>query len=127
MRFTNTLAEASGSDVFITSGSLHYFEEPVHTILASLEDLPKHVFINRTPCSSGPDLIAVQDNRSYLVPCKLHSRTALVAGMHALGYELQSECPLYQLKLLFPPPPPLNARPLSGFYFRHYLHASPNS
>jgi putative methyltransferase (TIGR04325 family) len=118
IRFTNTLAEASGSDVFITSGSLHYFEEPVHTILASLEDLPKHVFINRTPCSSGPDLITVQDNRSYLVPCKLHSRTALVAGMHALGYELQSEWPVYELRLLVPTHPELSARAYSGFYFR---------
>ena len=118
LRFTNTLAEASGSDVFIASGSLHYFEEPVHTILASLEDLPKHVFINRTPCSSGPDLITVQDNRSYLVPCKLHSRTALIAGMQALGYELKSEWPVYERRLLVPTHPDLSARTYSGFYFR---------
>src|SRR5260370_38391640 len=109
MRFTNTLAEASGSDVFITSGSLHYFEEPVHTILASLEDLPKHVFINRTPCSSGPDLITVQDNRSYLVPCKLHSRTALAARMHALGYDLRSEWPLVLPRRRAPLRPGVNA------------------
>jgi putative methyltransferase (TIGR04325 family) len=118
IRFTNTLAEASGADVFIASGSLHYFEEPLHTILGSLEDLPKHAFINRTPCSSGPDLITVQDNRSYLVPCKLHSRTAVIAGMQALGYELQSEWPVYERRLLVPTHPDLCARTYSGFYFR---------
>jgi putative methyltransferase (TIGR04325 family) len=118
IRFTNILAEASGSDVFIASGSLHYFEEPLHTILASLEDLPKHVFINRTPCSSGPDLITVQDNRSYLVPCKLHSRTTLIAGMQALGYKLQSEWPVYERRLLMPTHPDFSARTYSGFYFR---------
>ncbi len=118
IRFTTTLAEASGSDVFIASGSPHYFEEPLHTILGSLEDLPKHVFINRTPCSSGPDLITVQDNRSYLVPCKLHSRTTLIAGIQALGYELQSEWPVYERRLLVPTHPDLSARTYSGFYFR---------
>jgi putative methyltransferase (TIGR04325 family) len=118
IRFTNTLAQASGSDVFIASGSLHYFEEPLHKILGSLADLPKHVFINRTPCSSGPELITVQDNRSYLVPCKLHSRTTLIAGMQALGYELQSEWPVYERRLLVPTHPDLSARTYSGFYFR---------
>ncbi|HXN51141.1 MAG TPA: methyltransferase, TIGR04325 family [Candidatus Acidoferrum sp.] len=118
IRFANALAEASGSDVFIASGSLHYFEEPLHEILACLEDLPKHVFVNRTPCSSGPDLITVQDNRSYLVPCKLHSRTTLIAGMQALGYELQSEWPVYERRLPVPTHPDLSARTYSGFYFR---------
>jgi putative methyltransferase (TIGR04325 family) len=118
IRFTTNLAEASGSDVFIASGSLHYFEEPLHKILGSLEDFPKHVFINRTPCSSGPDLITVQDNRSYLVPCKLHSRMALIAGMQALGYELQSAWPVYERRLLVPTYPEVSARTYSGFYFR---------
>jgi putative methyltransferase (TIGR04325 family) len=118
IRFTTNLAEASGADVFIASGSLHYFEEPLPTILGSLENLPMHVFINRTPCSSGPDLITVQDNRSYLVPCKLHSRSTLIAEMQALGYELQSEWPVYERRLLVPTHPDLSARAYSGFYFR---------
>jgi putative methyltransferase (TIGR04325 family) len=118
IRFANTLSEASGSDVFIASGSLHYFEEPVHEILASLEDLPKHVFINRTPCSAGPDLITVQDNRSYLVPCKLHSRSTLLTGLQALGYELQSEWAVHERRLAVPTHPDLCERAYSGFYFR---------
>lgn len=118
IRFADTLAEASGSDVFIASGSLHYFEEPLHDILASLKDLPKHVFVNRTPCSTGSDLITVQDNRSYLVPCKLHSRTTLISGMQALGYKLQSEWPVYERRLSVPTHPDLCAPNYSGFYFR---------
>jgi putative methyltransferase (TIGR04325 family) len=118
IRFTDNLAEASGSDVFIASGSLHYFEEPLHEILAPLQYLPKHVFINRVPCSTGPDLITVQDNGSYLVPCKLHSRTILIAGMQALGYVLKSEWPVYERKLLVPTHPDLSARTYLGFYFR---------
>jgi putative methyltransferase (TIGR04325 family) len=118
IRFAETLGEASGSDVFIASGSLHYFEEPLHDILASLKDLPKHVFVNRTPCSTGSDLITVQDNRSYLVPCKLHNRTTLISGMQALGYKLQSEWPVYERRLSVPTHPDLCAPNYSGFYFR---------
>ena len=62
--------------------------------------------------------ITVQDNRSYLVPCKLHSRANLIAGMHALGYELHSEWPVHELRLLLPTHPDLSARTYSGFYFR---------
>jgi putative methyltransferase (TIGR04325 family) len=118
IRFADTLADASGCDVFIVSGSLHYFEQPLSEILRSLRDLPKHVFVNRTPYSLGPDLITVQDNRSYLVPCKLHSRTALIWGMQALGYELRSEWPVHELRLLVPTHPDLCSKTYSGFYFR---------
>jgi putative methyltransferase (TIGR04325 family) len=118
IRFTDTLAEASGSDVFIASGSLHYFEEPLPEILHALEHLPKHVFVNRTPCSLGPDLITIQDNRSYLVPCKLHSHAALIAGMQALGYDLQAEWPVHERRMPVPTHPDLCTRTYSGFYFQ---------
>jgi putative methyltransferase (TIGR04325 family) len=118
LRFCDTLDEANGCDVFIISGSLHYFERPLDQILATLKDLPKHVFVNRSPFSLGPDFITVQDSRSYLVPCKFHSRTALINGMHALGYELQSEWPVYERRLPVPTHPDLSPRTYSGFYFR---------
>jgi putative methyltransferase (TIGR04325 family) len=118
IRFADTLAEASGSDVFIASGSLHYFEQPLHEILRKLERLPNHVFVNRTPYSAGADLITVQDNRSFLVPCKLHSRAKLVAGMQALGYVLVSEWPVHELRLVVPTHPDLCSRTYAGFYFR---------
>jgi len=118
IRFATTRAEASGCDVFIASGSLHYFEEPLHEILRSLERLPEHIFANRMPCSSGSDVITVQDNRSYLVPCKLHSRTTLITGMQTLGYGLQSEWPVHERRLPVPTHPDLSSRTYSGFYFR---------
>jgi putative methyltransferase (TIGR04325 family) len=118
IHFATTIAEASGCDVFVASGSLHYFEEPLHEILGRLENLPKHVFANRMPCSIGADLITVQDNRTYLVPCKLHSRATLITGMQSLGYELQSEWPVHERRLHVPTYPDLSARTYSGFYFR---------
>jgi len=118
VRITDTLADASGCDVFIASGSLHYFEPSLPELLRSLPKLPNHVFANRTPCSLGADLITVQDNRSYLAPCKLHSRATLIAGMEALDYELVAEWPVHERRMQVPTHPDFCARTYSGFYFR---------
>ena len=118
IRFADNPAEASGADVFIASGSLHYFEQPLDEILRTLELLPPHVFVNRTPFSTGSSLITVQDNRSYLVPCTLHSRPELISGMARLGYELVSEWPVHERKLCVPLYPDLTAHTYEGFYFR---------
>lgn len=116
--FANSFADASGADVLIASGSLHYFDEPLPHLLRSLHQLPDHVFVNRTPCSAGADLITVQDSRSYLVPCKLHSRATLISGMQALGYHLDSAWPVYERRISVPTHPDLCPRTYSGFYFR---------
>jgi putative methyltransferase (TIGR04325 family) len=75
LRFTDTLAAASGSDLFLASGCLHYFEKPLEEILASLEELARRVLINRTPCArragaDDEDVITIQDNYSLL--CSEH-------------------------------------------------------
>jgi putative methyltransferase (TIGR04325 family) len=121
IRFADSVAEASGSDVFIASGSLHYFDHPLHEILSALELPPPHVFVNRSPFSAGESLITVQDNRSYLVPCMLHSRSELISGMARLGYDLICEWPVHERKLCVPSYPDLTAHTYEGFYFRKKL------
>lgn len=118
IRFADSVAEASGADVFIASGSLHYFEQPLDKILETLELPPPHVFVNRTPFSTGRSLITVQDNRSYLVPCALHSRSELTSGMARLGYEVVSEWRVHERKLCVPLYPDLTAHTYEGLYFR---------
>ena len=118
LQFVDSLEAAGGSDVFIASGSLHYFEQPLDEILRSVSPLPTHVFVNRSPFSTGEELITVQDNRSYLVPCKLHSRARLLSGMARLGYDLVAEWPVHERKLRVPMYPDVSSRTYSGFYFR---------
>ena len=117
IRFADSPAQASGADLLLISGSLHYFEQPLDAFLRSLHRLPPHVIVNRSPFSAGSDLITIQDNHSFLAPCKLHSRPALLAGMQALGYQLRAEWPVHERKLLLPLDPELSARTYSGFYF----------
>ena len=117
IQFADSFEQASGADLFLASGSLHYFELPLQETLSHLPELPRRVIINRTPMSRGADIITIQDNNSFLVPCKLHSRSALIAGMQSLGYSLHSEWPVHERKLLLPLDPHLSARTYSGFYF----------
>jgi len=117
IRYVNAISAASGADLFIASGSLHYFEEPLDQMLSQLDELPRHVVVNRTPCSEGEDIITVQDNRSYLCPCKLPGRTKLIAGMQKLGYELRVSWPIHERKLWVPLHPEWSRSYYSGFYF----------
>jgi putative methyltransferase (TIGR04325 family) len=118
LRFVRNLASVQSADVFIASGSHHYFSQPLDEILRSLRSLPSHVFVNRSPFSSGDDLITVQDNGTYLVPCQLHSRSKLLQGMQLLGYRLIARWPVHELRLWVPTYPDLSPPCYSGFYFR---------
>jgi putative methyltransferase (TIGR04325 family) len=118
IRFVQNLACGKESDLFIASGSLHYFEQRLDDILRGLGSLPKHVLVNRTPCSAGEDLVTVQDTGILLVPCKLHSRSKLVAGMKQLGYRLVAEWPVFERKFCVPMYPDWCSGHYSGFYFK---------
>lgn len=125
LHFINSFAPGQNSDLFIASGSFHYFDESLEALIQRLGgNLPEHVILNRTPCSSRADLITVQDNGNFLAPCKLHSRARLLDGMARLGYGLVAEWPVFQLKLEVPMYPDWSARTYSGFYFRHRTHSS---
>ena len=117
VRFVEKLADASGADLFIASGSIHYFDTPLSEMLTALDRLPARVIVNRSPMSHGEDLITVQDNGSYLVPCKLHSNRALIVGMQQLGYELRASWPIHERSLWVPSYPELSSRNYSGFFF----------
>ncbi len=115
--FVESMEDAARCDVFLASGCLHYFIEELDELLASLPSLPRHVFANRTPVTDGPELITLQDNKSFLVPCKIHNRTRLLEGMERLGYKLKSSWTVHELALQVPLYPESSCRYYSGFYF----------
>ncbi len=117
IRYVDSFAAASGVDLFISSGSLHYFEPPLSEMLGQLTVLPHRVVVNRTPCSSVDDLVTVQEGKGCLVPCKLHSKNKLIEGMQNLGYELRGEWPVHERKLWVPLYPDYSSSHYSGFYF----------
>lgn len=117
LHFVDSVERAASCEVFLASGCLHYFVAELDEILGKLPKLPPHVFANRTPVTDGQDLITLQDNGTFLVPCKIHSRTKLIEGMTRLGYTLKASWTVHELSLQVPLHPESSARFYSGFYF----------
>ena len=122
LQFTDNLAAASGCDLFIASGSLHYFEQPLAEMFSSLAKLPPRLLINRTPCTretagDTQDVVTVQDNEHYLVPSIVHNQARLVRSLLALGYHLRASWPVYERCLWLPLYPDLSLPHYWGFYF----------
>jgi putative methyltransferase (TIGR04325 family) len=117
LHFTTELNAAKGADVFLASGSLHYFDQPLHEILAALTRRPRHVFVNRTPLTDGPLTWTVQDAGFGLAACALHNRDAMIAGMQSLGYRLVDEWSIHDMNLDIPLYPELSVQAYSGLYF----------
>jgi putative methyltransferase (TIGR04325 family) len=117
LRYVNGLDELDPADLLLASGSLHYFESSLPELLAQANRLPRRVIVNRTPCSQREDLITIQDNGSFLVPCKLHNKQKFLDGMAALGYKLRGSWPVAERALYVPLHPDCSSSTYFGFYF----------
>ena len=93
LQFTDDPRGASGYDVLLVSGALHYFDFTLADYVAGLSDRPRHVLVNRTPLVDAPTAATVQHTPGVvMVPCRLLNRAELVAGMEKLGYRLLDSC-----------------------------------
>jgi putative methyltransferase (TIGR04325 family) len=117
VEFAPSFAAASGADVLIASGSIHYFDQPLDRMLRQLDVLPRQVFINRSPFSRVEDVITVQDNGSYFVACIAYGKSQLIEGMKQLGYQLKAEWPVHERRLVVPLCARLLEPAYSGLYF----------
>jgi putative methyltransferase (TIGR04325 family) len=117
LSFTDEFSSASGVDLFIVAGAIHFFEPKLSELLSQLDSLPKHVIVNRSPFSSGEDLVAVHDGGLWVNPYKLHSVEKLCSGMRDLGYDLIANWPVNERRVQIPLFPEYN-QTYFGFYFR---------
>jgi putative methyltransferase (TIGR04325 family) len=115
--FTDQLSSASGVDLLVVVGALHFFEPTLADLIRPLEKPPKHVILNRSPFSHADDIITVQDYGDWAFPCKLHSVPKLISSMQCLGYELVAGWPVHERKLNIALHPEYK-EPYHGFYFR---------
>lgn len=122
LAFTTDLSAAAGADLFLSSGSLHYFEEPLADMLARVGATPRYILINRTPLIEGPTTATVQDAREFLAPCILRNRTELIAGLEAAGYRLVDSWEAQELSLTLPFHPELSARYYSGLFLERVAY-----
>lgn len=118
LQFDDNPHGASGHDVLLVSGALHYFDFTLAEYVAGLSRRPKHVLINRTPIVDAPSAATVTYNQGVLVACRLINRADLVAGMEKLGYRLLDSWRAPELSMKLPYDPDYGVREYSGIYFR---------
>jgi putative methyltransferase (TIGR04325 family) len=116
LAFVSSWEEASGADVLIASGSLHYFEVPLPQMLAKLPILPKYILINRTPLTEGATVSVVQDGGAYRVACMLYNRFDLIRELERLDYLLMDQWDAAELSIDVPGFPEHSVRAYSGLF-----------
>lgn len=124
LTFTHSWDQATGSDLMLISGSLHYFEEPLARRLQRLAKKPRYILINRTPLSPKPTVGAVQDAGDFQVACLLLNRDELVRDLTDIGYELLDQWSCSELSFTVPANPEYDIGWYSGMWLR--LKAPPS-
>ena len=119
LRFTGNFADAEETDLFIASGSLHYFDKPLFSIIAELKKKPTYVLVNRTPFTAAPTLATVQDGGGdKLFSCMVYNRDEMIKGFEQLGYATVDVWQAAELSLIIPGYPDRSAMSYSGMFFR---------
>jgi putative methyltransferase (TIGR04325 family) len=118
LRFTDDVQGASGHDVLLVSGSLHYFDFQLHDYVAGLAQRPRHVIINRTPLVEPPTAACIQYVSGVMVACRLLNRRELIDGMVRLGYRLIDSWRVAEFAIKLPFDPEYWVREYGGLYFR---------
>jgi putative methyltransferase (TIGR04325 family) len=118
LRFTDRLEDADGTSLFMTSGSLQYFEQSLPSIITGFANRPHFVLLNREPLTDGPATATVVDGETYRLPCLLHNRQSVVEGLESLGYEMLGSWKIPERSLIVPCYPDRSALEYSGMFFR---------
>jgi putative methyltransferase (TIGR04325 family) len=123
LQFAEAPNDASGHDVLLISGALHYFDFALADYIIRLPQPPRHVFINRTPLVEAPTAATIQYTPGVvMVPCRLLNRKELIGGMERIGYEVVDSWRVPELSIKLPYDPEYWVREYSGLYFRSTPH-----
>ncbi len=116
--FTQDRDEASGRDVLLISGALHYLEYSLADFLAGLPAPPKYVLVNRVPLVDAPTAATIQFVGGVMVACRLLNRADLMAEMERIGYRAVDQWSAPELSLPLPFDPEYSVRQYSGLAFQ---------
>ncbi len=118
MKFSASLRDCCGCNVFLASGSFHYWDHSFADLDTALGGLPEHILINRSPISGmSKSFVTIQTGDHWAVPCRVRSRKELVDEFSQLGYQAVDEWQVNEKTLELPVLPEYTA-PYRGFYLR---------
>jgi putative methyltransferase (TIGR04325 family) len=88
LTFTTDFELASGSDIFLASGSIQYEEEDISRKINILKEKPKHILINRLGLYEGKKIVTLQNGGRVFYPYYIFNRSEFVNSLELIGYEL---------------------------------------
>lgn len=91
LHFTSRREEIDGSDILLASGVLQYMEGDLEEILASCNEPPRHLLLNKVPTHSGSDIYTLENLLSSSVPYRIFQKDRLLEALAALRYEKLDE------------------------------------
>lgn len=87
LTFTTDFELASGSDIFLGSGSIQYDRDEIVKINV-LKDKPTHILINRLGLSEGKKIVTLQNGGKVFYPYYVFNRNEFINSFKLIGYEL---------------------------------------
>jgi putative methyltransferase (TIGR04325 family) len=117
LRFTDKFTDAEGSDILICSGTVQYLDKSLADLLSSLQKMPTHLLINRTPIWDRETMFTLQNIADFTCVYRLMNRQEFIDPLLALGYRLVADwkCIESAFSVWFRPSLWLNS--YHGFYF----------
>jgi putative methyltransferase (TIGR04325 family) len=87
LTFTTDFKLASGSDVFLASGSVQY-DEDIATKIDCLTEKPQHLLINRLGLYEGKKIVTLQNGGKVFYPQYIFNQREFIDSLTSIGYEL---------------------------------------
>ena len=117
LSFTTTFQQADNTDILLASGSLHFIEVPLPSLLSTLEHLPRHLLINRTPFCDASAFVTLHNTGPTLCAYRIRNLATFIAGVEALGYKLVDMWTTPDLTCYIPFHPERTIEAYRGMYF----------
>ncbi len=86
--FTDDRTDASGTDIYLTTGALQYLEKPLAGLLEELKEKPKHILVSRVPMTNRTSFYTLQHTGHSILPYYYANYDSFVSSIKAAGYDL---------------------------------------
>jgi putative methyltransferase (TIGR04325 family) len=118
LSFTTDLELASGSDIFLASGSIQYDRDTAARRIGALERKPQHILINRIGLYAGKQIVTLQNGGKVFYAQYIFNRHEFISSFESIGYNLADIWEDNVDSCYIPFHPEVNVPCYHGLYFK---------
>jgi putative methyltransferase (TIGR04325 family) len=116
LEFCTEFASCEGYDALLCSGSLHFVEPTLATLLAGISTRPRHLIVNKLPLTQGRPFVTLQNTVYSFNPYKVQNQHEFLDELLALGYEVRDSWENADMSCHIPLHRDRTVERYSGFY-----------